>query len=147
MRGTVIQVQSNGSLQLKHGLFYKYEVTIDSEGKEITGEYLSKSDNQNKFVQGQDCHFEHNIVNGFSKIKPINPEFANQSYSKASNNTSSTDKDALIARQSSLKCATDFVIANGGDITKVIHYADILSKYALTGDMPEEQKEHSEMPF
>ena len=57
MQGIVKQVQSNGSINLKHGLFYKYEVSIQSDNELLHGEYLSKSDNQNKFIQGEEVNF------------------------------------------------------------------------------------------
>ena len=50
MKGIVKQVQSNGSIDLKHGTFYKYEISIQSDNELLHGEYLSKSDNQNKFI-------------------------------------------------------------------------------------------------
>ena len=70
MKGIVKHVQSNGSINLKHGTFYKYEVSIQSDNELYHGEYLSKSDNQNKFVVGETVQFTYQDGE-YPKIKPV----------------------------------------------------------------------------
>ena len=141
MKGNVKQVQSNGSLELKHGLFYKYEVTIEVNGKELTGEYLSKSNEQNKFVVGETTEFEY-IDGKYPKIKPA-ITFEQNSYTPKQSNT---DRDAMIVKQSSLKCATDLVIANGGDLLTVIETAEALTDWVLDDKKPSATTSN-DMPF
>ena len=49
-KGIVKSVQSNGTWEGKYGLMYLYEVTINED----SGQYMSKSDNQTKFIKGQE---------------------------------------------------------------------------------------------
>ena len=65
-KGIVGSVQSNGTWEGKYGMMYKYEVTI---GEDV-GEYSSKSENQNKFVVGQEVEYEF-IGGQYPKIKPV----------------------------------------------------------------------------
>ncbi len=144
MQGIVKQVQSNGSINLKHGLFYKYEVSIQSDNELLHGEYLSKSDNQNKFIQGEEVNFEFTGGN-YPKIKPINPEYSNkQSYSKPDY---SSDRETRIIRQSTLKCATDYICNNGGDKADVIELAEMLTDWVLTGKKVQKTDTNSDLPF
>jgi hypothetical protein len=143
MNGIVKQVQGNGSIQLKHGLFYKYEVTIEADGKTYTGEYLSKSDNQNKFVTGDGADFEY-TGGQWPKIKPVS-NFEQSAPSKSY--SSNTDRDTIIARQSSLKCATDYVIANGGDVARIIEIAEALTDYVVKGTKPTPAPTSNDLPF
>ena len=131
MQGIVKQVQSNGSINLKHGLFYKYAVSI-------------QSDNQNKFIQGEEVNFEFTGGN-YPKIKPINPEYSNkQSYSKPDY---SSDRETRIIRQSTLKCATDYICNNGGDKADVIELAEMLTDWVLTGKKVQKTDTNSDLPF
>ncbi len=143
MNGLVKQVQGNGSIELRHGLFYKYEVTIEADGQLYTGEYLSKSDNQNKFVEGNGADFE--FTGGkFPKIKPLSTF---EQSTPAKTYTAGTDKDTIIARQSSLKCATDYVIANGGDIARIIEIAETLTDFVVKGTKPTPAAASQDLPF
>ena len=143
MNGIVKQVQGNGSIDLKHGTFYKYEVSIDVDGQTYTGEYLSKSDNQNKFIAGQTADFEY-IAGKYPKIKPASTFENTEPTKSVSNNTS---RDTIIARQSSLKCAVDYVIANGGDVAEIIEIADALTSYVIDGTKPKPAPNSNDLPF
>ena len=50
-KGIVKSVQANGTWEGKYGLMYLYEVTINED----SGQYMSKSDNQTKFIKGQEA--------------------------------------------------------------------------------------------
>ena len=147
MQGIVKQVQSNGSIDLKHGTFYKYEISIQSDNELLHGEYLSKSDSQNKFVQGEQVNFE--FTGGkYPKIKPITDfEYKSSSASDTkTTTTNSTDRETLIIRQSTLKCATDYICNNGGDKADVIELAEMFTECVTTGKKPNKEI-NNEMPF
>ena len=152
MQGIVKQVQSNGSVNLKHGTFYKYEVSIQSDNELLHGEYLSKSDNQNKFVQGEEVNFE--FTGGkYPKIKPVTDfeyksSFSNEPQAPTTdkNNISPYSRETLIIRQSTLKCATDYICNNGGDKADVVELAEMFTEYVLTGKKPTKEN-NNDMPF
>ena len=148
MKGIVKQVQSNGSIDLKHGTFYKYEISIQSDNELLHGEYLSKSDNQNKFIQGEEINFE--FTGGkYPKIKPVTDFEYKSSFAsdtKTTTTTNTTDRETLIIRQSTLKCATDYICNNGGDKADVIELAEMFTEWVTTGKKPTKES-NNEMPF
>ena len=135
----VTNVQANGTWEGQYGLMYKYDVTFENGD---SGEYSSKSKEQNKFVVGQDTQY--NFIDGkYPKVKPVS-NFEQTSYTQKPTNT---NRELAIIRQSSLKCATDYVIANGGDINTVIINADTLTKWVQTGEMPIAAPVSKDLPF
>ena len=50
-KSKVTEVQSNGTWEGNYGTMYKYEIVFDNGD---CGEYSSKSEDQTKFVIGQD---------------------------------------------------------------------------------------------
>ena len=67
-KAVVKNVQGNGTWEGQYGIMYKFEVEMDNGD---IGEYSSKSENQNKFIVGQDTEYE--FIDGkFPKIKPVN---------------------------------------------------------------------------
>ena len=128
-KGVVKNVQANGTWQLKDGskTFYKHEVIFDNGD---TGEYSSIMQEQTKFVVGQETEYE--FIDGkFPKIKPVNTFQPGNFTPKAKG-----DVQEYIVKQSSLKCATDFVIANGGDVKSIIDTAEIFTNWVLKGNKP-----------
>ena len=126
-KSKVTNVQSNGTWDGRFGLMYKYEVGFENGD---SGEYSSKSENQNKFIIGEVTEYE--FIDGkFPKVKPINT-FQQTSFSS---NTKDNVQEYIV-KQSSLKCATDYVIANGGDPNTIIDVADIFSNWVLKGEKP-----------
>ena len=134
-KSVVTQAQANGTWEGKFGIMYKYEISFENGD---SGEYSSKSQDQTKFVVGQDTEYE--FIHGkFPKVKPVNTFQQGGFTPKPSN-----DKvQEYIVKQSSLKCATDFVIANGGDQSKVIDIAEIFTNWVMKGEKPK----NNEMPF
>ena len=66
-KSKVISVQANGTWEGKYGIMYKYEVSFENGD---SGEYSSKSENQTKFIEGQETEYE--FIDGkFPKIKPV----------------------------------------------------------------------------
>ena len=116
---------------------YKHEIAFENGD---SGEYSSKSADQNKFVVGQETEYE--FIDGkFPKVKPVN-NFQQGGYATVKKGD---NREKLIVRQSSLKCATDFVIANGGDEARVIELADMFTTWVLEDKKPTPAPQ--EMPF
>ena len=138
-KSVVKQAQANGTWQGKFGTMYKHEIAFENGD---SGEYSSKDQYQTKFVVGQETEYE--FIDGkYPKVKPINNSQPNaQAYTPKQ---SKDDVQEYIIKQSSLKSATDYVIANGGDERKVIEVAEMFTNWVLKGDKPQEQPQ--DMPF
>lgn len=119
-KGIVKSVQSNGSVKLQHGIFYKFEIQI---GEDV-GEYLSKSeDGGNKnFPVGQEKEYQ---LIDTSYGKKIKPHFQQKSFTPNQAFTENPDRQKMIVKQSSLKVAVDLCIANKKtDLNSVFQLAD-----------------------
>ena len=138
-KSVVKQAQANGTWQGKFGTMYKHEIAFENGD---SGEYSSKDQYQTKFVVGQETEYE--FIDGkYPKVKPINNWQPNaQAFTPKQ---SKDDVQEYIIKQSTLKCATDYVIANGGDERKVIEVAEMFTNWVLKGDKPQEQPQ--DMPF
>ena len=123
-------VSANGTWDSKYGTMYKFEVSFENGD---VGEYNSKTQDQNKFVIGQEAEYsitsrEYN-GNTFYTIKPVQAQqsFGGGGYKK------DPETEKRIARMSVLKVASDLVV-NGDvklhDLTKV---AIILEQYVEKG--------------
>jgi len=133
----VTSAQANGTWEGKYGIMYKHEIAFENGD---SGEYSSKSADQNKFVVGQETEYE--FIDGkFPKVKPVN-NFQQGGYATVKKGD---NREKSIVRQSSLKCATDFVIANGGDEARVIELADMFTTWVLEDKKPTPAPQ--EMPF
>tara|TARA_R100000278_G_scaffold38353_1_gene34011 strand:+ start:1420 stop:1845 length:426 start_codon:yes stop_codon:yes gene_type:complete len=139
-KSVVKQAQANGSWIGQYGTMFKHEITFENGD---CGEYSSKEQNQTKFVVGQETEYE--FIDGkYPKVKPVN--------NWQGNNTSFTPKagndkiQEYIIKQSSLKSAVDFVIANGGDTKTVLDTAEIFTNWVIKGEKPAHAP-INEMPF
>ena len=137
-KSVVKQAQANGTWEGKYGVMYKHEIAFKNGD---SGEYSSKDLNQTKFVVGQETEYE--FIDGkYPKVKPINT-FQQGNFSAAPKR----DKvQEYIVKQSSLKCAVDYVIANGGDTQTILDTAEIFTNWVLKGDKPT-QVPINDMPF
>jgi hypothetical protein len=130
----VTNVAGIGTWESKHGLFYKFEVSFDNGD---AGQYLSKSQDQNKFIKGQETAYtiEGKEYNGqmYYTVKPV---MAQQPFQGGGGKSYQKDPETekRITRMSVLKVAGDLVI-NGEvklqDLTKV---AQIFEGYVMTGE-------------
>ncbi len=138
-KSVVKQAQANGTWEGKFGTMFKHEIAFENGD---SGEYSSKDQNQTKFVVGQETEYE--FIDGkYPKVKPINNWQPNaQAFTPKQ---SKDDVQEYIIKQSTLKCATDYVIANGGDERRVIEVAEMFTNWVLKGDKPQEQPQ--DMPF
>lgn len=137
-KGIVKNVQPNGTWEGQYGLMYKFEVTIGDD----TGQTMSKSE-QCKFIVGQETEYE--FVDGkYPKIKSVSN--FQQNGSAQANTSNNADRETLIVRQSTLKCATDFVCNNGGTPADVVEIAELFSDWVLKGEKPKADNSN-DMPF
>tara|TARA_R100000458_G_C8191257_1_gene184899 strand:+ start:356 stop:760 length:405 start_codon:yes stop_codon:yes gene_type:complete len=65
----VVRVTANGTWEGNYGLMYKFEIEMENGD---CGEYSSKSQDQTKFVEGQQTDYEFIDHEKFPKIKPVN---------------------------------------------------------------------------
>ena len=139
-KSVVVAAQPNGTWEGKFGTMFKHEIAFENGD---SGEYSSKSPDQNKFVVGQEIEYE--FIDGvYPKVKPINNWQPNAQASTPKQ--SKDDVQEYIIKQSSLKCATDYCIANGGTPKEVIEVAEIFTNWVLKGDKPT-QAPINDMPF
>ena len=137
---TVKSVQANGTWEGKFGMMYKFEVEFENED---FGEYSSKTQDQNKFVIGQEMEYE--FIDGhFPKVKPVyqKPDFASNGFSGGYKKDDNVQK--MIVKQSSLKSAVDFCSGGNGSPSDVIKVAQEFVDWVMEDKKPDE---NNEMPF
>ena len=124
-KGIVKSVQSNGSVKLQHGIFHKFEIEIGDD----VGEYLSKSeDGGNKnFPVGQEKEYQL-TENKFGK--KIKPHFQQKSFTPSQSFTENPDRQRMIVKQSSLKCAVDLCIAGQNNGKTNFNHLDLKNVFA-----------------
>lgn len=119
--------------QGQYGMMYTYGIRF-SNGD--SGLYTSKSENQDKFVVGQEAYYTDEAKQSktgktWFKIKPANPDYDGQvsqsSVSSSSAPMTTTSKDELIARQTALKASAEL----GGTPDEVIKNAITFSDWVL----------------
>ena len=108
-KSKVKSVQANGTWKGKFGLMYKFEIEMDNGD---LGEYSSKVKEQDKFVKGKETEYEF-IDGNFPKIKPV--------YQKPSDNS---DRQESIIRQSTLKCAVEYLKGAEASLEEVFDAAE-----------------------
>ena len=139
-KSTVKSVQANGTWEGKFGMMYKFEVEFENED---SGEYSSKTQDQTKFVIGQEMEYEY-IDGHFPKVKPVyqKPDFASNGVSGGFKED--PKKQKIIAKLSTLKTAQEF--CNGGNCSTsdVIRVAQEFVDWVMEDKKPDE---NNEMPF
>ena len=118
----------------QYGMMYTYGIRF-SNGD--SGLYTSKSEDQNKFVVGQEAYYTDEAKQSktgktWYKIKPANPDYDGQVSNSSGTNSSSatitaTSKDELIVRQTALKASAEL----GGTPAEVIKNAITFSDWVL----------------
>lgn len=95
-KSKVINVQSHGTWEGNYGTMYKYEIVFENGD---CGEYSSKSQEQNKFLIGEEV--DYTFIGGkFPKIKPV---YAPQNDS----NIGGSSREDLIIKQTCIKAAAE----------------------------------------
>ena len=118
---------------------YKYEVTI---GEDV-GEYSSKSENQNKFVVGQEAEYEY-IGGQYPKIKPVSTFQPNSGGGFKGGNDS--DRQMMIVKQSSLNRAVDMVIGDKLAMKDVLTTAQKFTDWVMSSETTTQQPTQKATP-
>ena len=136
-KSKVTSVQNNGTWEGKFGMMYKFEVEFEDGN---AGEYSSKSQDQNKFVIGEEMEYE--FTDGhFPKVKPVYQQ--TQSFSGGSYKKDDTVQK-MIVKQSSLKSAVDYCSKGNCSPSDVVKVAQEFVDWVMEDKMPDE---NNKMPF
>ena len=132
-KSKVISVQANGTWEGKYGIMYKYEVSFENGD---SGEYSSKSENQTKFIEGQETEYE--FIDGkFPKVKPVNTFQQTSSFKK-------DDKtQEYIIKQNALTNACNVI--GEADVSRIIEVAEVFADWVLNNKKPNQS--NTNLPF
>ena len=144
MKKLVKSVKSDGSFESQYGHFYKWLVEFENN---YVGEYLSKTETQNKFIEGQEVEIEVTTreYNGttINKIKPAS------TFQQGSKSFTAAPKDnktqEYIIKQNALTNACNIV--GEADIPKIIEIADAFKEYVLNDVKPKNDSNGQDLPF
>ena len=146
----VVSVQANGSWTGNYGEMFKFELAFENGD---TGEYSSKSADQQKFIQGNEATYTIDTSNPkYPKIKPVFVQISGGF--KGGYNKENPERQRMIVKQSSLKVALDFMIAKNPKtlyVDDVINVADKMVDWVMekpqNGAALEKQAKHTEMEY
>jgi len=155
MEKVVKSVKQVGDFESQYGHFYKWLLEFECGFK---GEYLSKTETQNKFIEGQTASIEVTTreYNGttINKIKPASTfqggglkANTSSKMSKEEWNAKDKKKEIAIAKQVSLKCAIDYCIANDGGPAEIIEIADSFTEWIINDVKPKSTNNGTDLPF
>jgi len=155
MEKVVKSVKQVGDFESQYGHFYKWLLEFEDGFK---GEYLSKTETQNKFIEGQTASIEVTTrdYNGttINKIKPASTfqggglkSNTSSKMSKEEWNAKDKKKEIAIAKQVSLKCAIDYCIANDGGPAEIIEIADTFTEWIINDVKPKSTNNGTDLPF
>lgn len=124
----------------QYGTLYGFYVTFENGDN---GKYNSKSENQNKFVVGQEATYDYipREYNGktYYTVKPVNPQYAAPT-SGGSVQGTHTSKDESIIRQTALKAAAEL----GGTPQQVIANAQTFADWVMKKGAAQAQVTHQQ---
>jgi hypothetical protein len=130
----VTQISGAGHYDGQYGRMYRFEIHFENGDY---GQYMSKSQDQTKFVMGQNATYtreskEHN-GNTYYTIKPAQTStFSGGGGGGGFKKDPETEK--RISRMSVLKVAGDLCIAGKIELHSITNVAQILERYVMTGD-------------
>ncbi len=121
----------------QYGTLYGFYVTFENGDN---GKYNSKSQDQTKFVVGQEATYDYipREYNGktYYTVKPVNPQYATPTNVKSGTTTS---KDESIIRQTALKAAAEL----GGTPQQVIANAQTFADWVMKkAELQASQSQH-----
>ena len=124
----------------QYGTLYGFYVTFENGDN---GKYNSKSENQTKFVVGEEATYEYigREYQGktYYTVKPVNPEYANVTPSSNTSAKTNSSKDELIVRQTALKAAAEL----GGTPQQVIANAQTFVDWVMKkAELQTSQEQH-----
>ena len=139
MKKTVKKVEYQNDFDSQYGHFYKWQIEF-KDG--MNAEYLSKTETQNKFVEGQevDVDITTREYNGktINKVKPVSTF---QQGTKPSFKRSEKTEE-MIVKQNALSNACNVI--GEADVARIIEVAEVFSNWVLNGEKPEGSKD---LPF
>ena len=139
MKKTVKYVMSDGDFDSQYGHFYKWQIEFQDG---MNAEYLSKTETQNKFVEGQevDVDITTREYNGktINKVKPVSTF---QPGSKPAPRRDDKTQE-LIVKQNALTNACNVI--GEADVARIIEVAEVFANWVLKGEKPEGSKN---LPF
>lgn len=142
MQKVVKSVSPQGSFESQWGTFFKFILEFEDG---FSGEYLSKSEQQNKFIVGQSVDIEVTTrqYNGqtINKIKPAS-NFQGGGNKPLAQNIS---RDELIVKQNALTNACNIV--GSDDVAKIIEIADAFKEWVLNDVKPKNNTNVNDLPF
>jgi len=144
MEKVVKSVKQVGNFESQYGHFYKWLLEFEDGFK---GEYLSKTETQNKFIEGQTASIEVTTreYNGttINKIKPASTfQGGDKSYTAAPKDNKTQE---YIIKQNALTNACNIV--GEADIPKIIEIADAFKEYVLNDVKPKSTNNGTDLPF
>ena len=144
MEKVVKSVKQVGDFESQYGHFYKWLLEFEDG---IKGEYLSKTETQNKFVEGQEEEIEVTTreYNGttINKIKPASTfQGGGKSFTAAPKDNKTQE---YIIKQNALTNACNIV--GEADIPKIIEIADAFKEYVLNDVKPKSTNNGNDLPF
>ena len=140
MKKKVLNVSPQGDFESQYGHFYKWEIEFEDGFK---GEYLSKTETQNKFVVGQEIDVEMTSreYNG-RKINKVKPVSTFQSGSRPAPKADNVQE--LIVKQNALSNACSVI--GEADVARILEVAEVFSNWVLKGEKPTSTTKN-DLPF
>ena len=144
MEKVVKSVNYDKLITSQWGEFHKWLLEFEDGFK---GEYLSKTETQNKFIEGQTASIEVTTreYNGttINKIKPASTfQGGGKSYTPAPKDNKTQE---YIIKQNALTNACNIV--GEADIPKIIEIADAFKEYVLNDVKPKSTNDGNDLPF
>jgi|TARA_R100000482_G_C5059519_1_gene116443 hypothetical protein len=144
MKKKVTKITQSGNFESQYGHFYKWLLEFEDGFK---GEYLSKTESQNKFIEGQEVEIEVTTreYNG-TTINKIKPASTFQGGSKSFTSAPKDNKtQEYIVKQNALTNACNIV--GEADVAKILEIADSFKEWVLNDVKPKNDSHASDLPF
>jgi len=145
MEKVVKSVKQVGDFESQYGHFYKWLLEFEDGFK---GEYLSKTETQNKFIEGQTASIEVTTreYNGtkINKIKPAS-SFQQGGTKSFTPSTRNNKTEEYIIKQNALSNACNIVGTD--DVAKILEIADSFKEWVLNDVKPTNDSNGKDLPF
>ncbi len=144
MKKKVTKITQSGNFESQYGHFYKWLLEFEDGFK---GEYLSKTETQNKFIEGQEIEIEVTTreYNGttINKIKPASTfQGGGKSFTSAPKDNKTQE---YIVKQNALTNACNIV--GEADVAKILEIADSFKEWVLNDVKPKNDSRATDLPF
>tara|TARA_R100000734_G_C3266316_1_gene63498 strand:+ start:191 stop:628 length:438 start_codon:yes stop_codon:yes gene_type:complete len=145
MEKVVKSVKKVGDFESQYGHFYKWLLEFEDGFK---GEYLSKTETQNKFIEGQTASIEVTTreYNGqkINKIKPAS-SFQQGGTKSFTPSTRNDKREEYIIKQNALSNACNIVGTE--DVAKILEIADAFKEWVINDVKPTNDSNGKDLPF